>query len=234
MRPPAGCGTPGRCRPCRRPHGRARLRPRHDGPAVVVLDGFHRRRPRRHDWRSCLGGSAVWLHVVGASGARRRMARHALAAARERRLARPQHRRGPQRPAGCRLCLPAGRRSACEQGTASVRPGRLGDRTIRREDEHGCTSFSTRRRACGNGRSHGACSSSHPPTSSSSGRWRRQPRRAASTLADSSCTRSVLSGPRRSRSEASTGRWMGRRRRLRRSAGWSRRWHLPGGSPPDG
>ena len=41
-----------------RPHGRARLRPRHDRSAAVDLDGLHRRRPGRADRRPGLGGRA--------------------------------------------------------------------------------------------------------------------------------------------------------------------------------
>ena len=116
----------------RRPDGRARLRSRHDRPAAVVLDGLHRRRAGRHDRRPGRGGRALRVRVVGAARARRRMAGDALAAARERRLARSQHRRSAQRPARRRLRVSAGRRSAGQQGAAAVRPGRLDDRSIHR------------------------------------------------------------------------------------------------------
>ena len=46
----------------------------------------------------------------------------------------------------------------------------LGDGALRRADGRGCTSSSTRRPACGRGRSSGACCSSPSPTSPSSGR----------------------------------------------------------------
>ena len=81
-----------------RPHRRARLRPRHDRPAAVILDGLHRRRAGRDDRRARRGRGPVRVRVVGAARARRRVAGDALAAARERRLARPQHRRGARAP----------------------------------------------------------------------------------------------------------------------------------------
>ena len=64
------------------------------GPAAVDLDGLHRRRAGRDDRRrrvraSCSFAFAWWAPLA----ARRRVAGDALAAARERRLARPQHRR---------------------------------------------------------------------------------------------------------------------------------------------
>ena len=71
---------------------RARLRPGHDRPAAVDHDGLHRQRPRRADRRAGIGGRARHLHVVGTPPAGRGVARHALSAARERRLARPQYR----------------------------------------------------------------------------------------------------------------------------------------------
>ena len=55
-----------------------------------------------------------------------------VAAARERGLARPQHRRGAQRRARRRLRVPARRRSAGQQGAADVRSGRLDDRPLHR------------------------------------------------------------------------------------------------------
>ena len=56
----------------------------------------------------------------------------ALAAARERGLARPQHRRGAQRAARRRLRVPARGRSRAGEGAAPVRPRRLDDRSLRR------------------------------------------------------------------------------------------------------
>ena len=69
------------------------------GPAAVDLDGLHRREPRRDGRRPGVGGGAVRLRLVGAVRAGRRLAGHPLAAAGERGLARPQHRRGAERPA---------------------------------------------------------------------------------------------------------------------------------------
>ena len=121
------------------------------------------------------------LRVVGAARARRRVARDALAAARERGLARPQHRRGARRAARRRLRVPARRRSAGGEGAAPVRARRLDDRPLRRTAARACTSCSTRRRGCASGRCCGACCSCSAPTSSCSGRsanarGRRQPR----------------------------------------------------------
>ena len=130
---PAGHGPPRGSEAHQRPHRRARLRPRHDRPAAVDLDGLHRRRPGRDDRRPRVGRRACsatrwWAPLA----ARRRLAGDALAAARERGLARPQHRRGARRAARRRLRLPPGRRSAGRQGAAPVRPGRLDDRPLHR------------------------------------------------------------------------------------------------------
>ena len=95
-----------------RSHGGARFRPRHDRSAAVDLHGLHRRRPGRDDRRPRLRRRALRLRLVGAARARRRLAGDALAAARERGLARPQHRRSPRRAARRGLRLPARRRSA--------------------------------------------------------------------------------------------------------------------------
>ena len=55
------------------------------GPPLSHLDGLHRRRPGRDDRRARGGRSCSSAYrVVGAARARRRLARHALAAARER------------------------------------------------------------------------------------------------------------------------------------------------------
>ena len=73
-----------------------------------------------------VGGLAVrrragGVRMVGADSARRRVARDALAAARKRRVARSQYRRGARGAAPRRLCLSTRRRSAGRQGTAPVR-----------------------------------------------------------------------------------------------------------------
>ena len=92
------------------------------------------------------------IRMVGADPARRRVAGDALAAARERGLARPQHRGGARRAARCRLRLPAGGRPAREQGTAAVRPRRLDDRPFHRAGARACTSCNTKPRGCASGR----------------------------------------------------------------------------------
>ena len=104
-----------------------------------------------------LGGRAVRLRLVGAAGAGRRLAGDALAAAGERRLARPQHRRGAAGAAGRRLRLPAGGRPAGGEGGAAVRAGRLGDRPVRRPPAPPARSCSTRRPGCASGRCSRAC-----------------------------------------------------------------------------
>ena len=129
--------------------------------------------------------------VVGAARARRRVARDALAAARERGLARSQHRRSAERPARRGLRVPPRRRSAGQQGAAAVRAGAAGRSSGSSPGARGFTSCSTTRHGCASGRSRGACCSSRPPTSSCSGRLRRRPRTAASTSARSSSTRSA-------------------------------------------
>ena len=153
LRAAAGHGPPRGSDADQRPHRGARLRPRHDRPAAVDLDGLHRRRPGRDDRRPrrrprCCSRYAWWAPLVLG----RRVAGDALAAARERGLARPQHRRGararsatpttptawrsirrPARSCGC-SASPAGRSSASSRGARA------------------CTSCSTRRRGCASSR----------------------------------------------------------------------------------
>ena len=145
-------------RPDRRPHRRPRLRPR-AWPAhrCSISMGFiaggpadDRGRPRRRD-------RAVRVLVVGAARAAGRVGLDALAAPRVGRVAGPQHRRGPPRAAPRRLRLPAGGRRAGGQGGAAVRPGRLGDRPLRRPPPARSTSSSGRRPACASGRCSAAC-----------------------------------------------------------------------------
>ncbi len=133
LRAPTGHGAPRGLDAHRRPHRRARLRPRHDRPAARNLHGFHRQRHGRDDRRSRVRRDPRQIRVVGAHRARGRVAGDALAATRERNLARPQHRRGAWRATGCRLRLPAGGGPAREQGTAAVRPGPVDDRPFHRQ-----------------------------------------------------------------------------------------------------
>ena len=113
------CVAPPRHRPSGRPgaddrsDGGARLRSGHDRSAALSC----RWTSSPAVWSTLLAGlaSAVvrrGLRLVGRRSARRRLAGHPLAAARERRLARPQHAGGARRPARRRLRLPARRRSA--------------------------------------------------------------------------------------------------------------------------
>ena len=71
------------------------------------------------------------LRMVAGHRARPRLVGDPLAAARERRVAGPQHPGGARRPAPCRLRLPLGRRPAGGQGGPPLRAGRLGDRSLR-------------------------------------------------------------------------------------------------------
>ena len=116
-----------------RPHDGARFRPGHHRAAAVHLDGLHRQRAGRDDRRPGLGrraGGYAWWAPLLLAGAW--LATHWLLA-RERRLARPQHRGSAQRPAPRRLRLPPGRRSAGQQGAAALRAGRLDvDRFVNR------------------------------------------------------------------------------------------------------
>ena len=126
----AGHRATSRTRPHQRPHRGPRLRPRHHRPAAVDLA-----------WTSspsglvelvgglAVGRRAVRLRLVGAARARRRVALDALAAARERGVARPQHRRGARGAAPRRLRLPPRGRRAGGQGGAAVRARRLGRST---------------------------------------------------------------------------------------------------------
>ena len=79
-----------------------------------------------------LGRRAGRLHLVGAAGARRRVGRYPLAAARERDLEGPQHRRGARGQPARRVRLPARRRPAAGQGAAGLRAVRLGPRPLHR------------------------------------------------------------------------------------------------------
>ena len=121
-----------------------------------------------------LGDRAVRLRLVGAARAGRRLAGDALAAARERRLARPQHRRGARGPARRRLRLPAGGRSAGGQGAAAVRARRLDDRPVRRPAQRAARAAVRGDPAARALAGLAACCSCWPPTRSCSGRSRRR------------------------------------------------------------
>ena len=123
---------PGAARPGQRPDDGARLRPRHHRAAAQHRHGLHRRRAGRAPRRAGRGRGAVPLLLVGAPPARRGVGLDALAAAGERGLARPQHRRGAHRPAPRRLRVPAGRGPARGEGAAPVRAVGLGGRPLRR------------------------------------------------------------------------------------------------------
>ena len=93
------------------------------GPPLVDQHGLHRERARRDGRRArvaawCCSRFAWWapLLLVGA------WVLDALAAARERGLAGPQHRRGAHRAAPRRVRVPARGRRARGEGAAAVRP----------------------------------------------------------------------------------------------------------------
>ena len=119
-------------RPGRRPAGGPGLRPGHDGAAAAHLDGLHRRRAGPDAGRAGVGGRPLRLRLVGAAGAGRRLAGDSLAAAGERGLEGPQHRRGAPGPAGRRLRLPPRRRRPGGQGAAPLRPAGLDAGPVRR------------------------------------------------------------------------------------------------------
>ena len=103
-----------------------------------------------------LFGYAWWAPLA----ARRRVAGDALAAARERGLARPQHRRGARRAARRRLRLPPRRRSARRRRSCGCSGSPAGRSTASSPAARGCTSCSTRRPGCASSRCSGACCSS--------------------------------------------------------------------------
>ena len=114
----------------RRPDHGAGLRPRHQRAAPGDLDGLHRGRTGRAAGRADRRGHPVRLRLVGAAAARRRLARDALAAARERGLEGPADRRGARGAAARRLRVPAGGGRAGRQGGPAVRPRRLDHRPL--------------------------------------------------------------------------------------------------------
>ena len=130
------------------------------GPPLSISMDFIAGGLVEHARRPGLGRRPVRLRVVGAAGAGRRVARHALAAARERGLAGPQHRRGARARSATpstRTAWPSIRR---RQGTAALRARRTGPSSASSRGGRACTSCSTRPRACASGRCCGACCSS--------------------------------------------------------------------------
>ncbi len=107
-------------RPHQRPDHRARLRPRPDRPADVHEHGLHRPGAGHAPRRDRVRPRPVRLRVVGAAAAARGLGLDPLAAPRERRVARPQHRRGedgaprtPTTPTTSPPSRPPPRRSGC-------------------------------------------------------------------------------------------------------------------------
>ena len=116
------------------------------------------------------------LRVVGAAVARRRLAGHALALARERRLARPQYRGSTRGTAPRRLRLPPCRRTTRGQGTAALRARGMDRGAVPRRSAAVCSSCAGRPLACASARSSGALCWCLPRTSRCSGRWRARQR----------------------------------------------------------
>ncbi len=100
-----------------------------------------------------LFGYAWWAPLAAGRG----LARHALAAARERGLARPQHRAGARGAAARGVRLSARRRSAARRRSCASSASPTGSWSGSSASGRACTSCSTRRRACGRSRSPGAC-----------------------------------------------------------------------------
>src|SRR5438046_2532553 len=130
LRPPGGHGPPREPQAHQRPHDGPGFRSRHHRPADIRLDGLHRRRAGGAGGRSRRGGCARRVHVVGAALARECVARHTLAAARERGLARPRDGGGARGAAPRRLRVPARCGTRPRQGSPAGRAGRLGHRAV--------------------------------------------------------------------------------------------------------
>ena len=170
-----------------RPDRRARLRPRHDRPAAVDLDGLHRRRPgpdrrRIRLARSCCSRTPGGRRSCWPARGWRRTGCCARAAVWQDR--NTEEVRAAQRDAdyAYRLAVdPPG-----EQGTAAVRSGGLDDRSLRRAPH-----ASARSAVRGDTPARAAdaverrCWSSSP-TSWCSGRWRAPPPTAGSRSGRSS------------------------------------------------
>ena len=141
------------------------------GPPLVDRDGLHRERPRRDGRRHRVGDRARAASPGGRPLApRRRVGVDALVAARERGVARSQHRRGARRATARRLRVPARGRRARGQGAAALRACRVGWSNGSRPVAGGSTSCSGARRGCARSRCSAASRSCWAPTSSCSGR----------------------------------------------------------------
>ena len=122
---------------------------------------------------------ALRVCVVGPDRSGRRVAGHALAAARERDLAGPQHRRRAGRAARRRLRLPDGGGSGPREGAAAVRPRGVDDRSFRDAPHAPARAAVPKRPGFARSRCCGACCWSWPPTWWCSGRSPARPATAA-------------------------------------------------------
>ena len=118
------------------------------GPPLAIPMDFIAGGLRRSRGRVRRSGAAVRLALVAAAAAAGRVVRDPLAAARERGVEGPQHRRGSHRATPCRLRLPVGGGRLAGQGAAVLRARRLGDGPLRHHPHAASTTCSTRRRSC--------------------------------------------------------------------------------------
>ena len=132
VRDAAGHGAPGGPDARHGPHGRARLRPRHDRPAHEREHGLHRGRSRPDARRSRLGRGPPGLVVVASARPPPRLGDHPLVPARERGVEGAQHGGGARRAAPRRVRVPPRGGSAGREGAASLRPRGLGDGSVPR------------------------------------------------------------------------------------------------------
>ena len=113
-----------------RPHDGARLRPRDHRPTDVDVHGLHFERAGAAALGPGVRRRADRVRVVASLAAHRRVARHALAPARERRVAGPQHRGSAAGAAAGRLRVQARGRCAGREGDPALRSRRLGRRPL--------------------------------------------------------------------------------------------------------
>ncbi len=162
--------------------------------------------------------------VVGCPRARRRVARDALAAARELDLARPQHRRSARGAAPRRILVPARSRRAGFEGGPPVRPPRLDGRAVRRSPSSPVRPPMARHPAA---RAVGARELGARPRRQRARvlvAGRRGDVRRASRSRSSSCSPPPPSGRARSRSADGAGRSTAPRSRRPRPCASSTRW----------
>ncbi len=130
------------------------------GPPLLHLDGLHRQRHGRDDRRPGVRLCALRVRLVGAAPLGRCVARHPLAAPRERGVAGPRDSGGARGAARGRVRLPPRGGSAGQQGAPSVRARRLDHRSLPLAADAGSTTCNTPPHDSANSPSSGASSSS--------------------------------------------------------------------------